>query len=61
MTLNLKAVGKRPVAMIGSGGSSPPCASAFMVPGGMPCIIAVFFSFFLLTLRPGFLTPACML
>jgi hypothetical protein len=49
VTPHPKALGKRPVAMIGSGGSSPPpptSTSGFTAPRGMPHIFCRFFSFF---------------
>jgi hypothetical protein len=45
MTLDLKAVGKRPTPTIGTGGSRPPPISAFTTPGGMPHIFCRFFLF----------------
>jgi hypothetical protein len=46
VTPHPKAMGKRPAAMIGSGGSSPPPTSGFTAPRGMPHIFCRFFSFF---------------
>jgi hypothetical protein len=55
MTLDPKAMGKRPAATTGSGGSSPPRpASAFVMPGGM---LHTFFCRFFLFLPILCVTP----
>jgi hypothetical protein len=57
LTPDPKAAGKRPAAMTGSCGSSPP-SSAFAAIDGMP---RIYCSSFLFALHPGFLTLACVL
>jgi hypothetical protein len=58
MTSDLKAAGKRPIAIMGLGGSSPPPpARAFTAPGGM--LHRFFCRFFLLSHHSlcGFIDP----
>jgi hypothetical protein len=59
---DLKAAGKRPTAIMGLGGSSPPPpARAFAAPGGMLHIFFVDSSFCLIILCVGLLTLASAL
>jgi hypothetical protein len=63
MTLDLKATGKTHVATIGSGGSSPPPPprKRFHSAQWYLTHLLQIFLCFILTLCPGFLTPAHML